>query len=85
MTWRVIIPTDFQQRIWDLPPGPRSALHDFVAERLRIDPHAATSPYGQDPGGPVQVRTAAVGPLITAWIVSAKSGDITLVELVHAG
>jgi hypothetical protein len=82
VTYRVIVPPDLQQEIWQLPAGDRGQLVDLFAQ-LQTNPDAATVPYGADDAGPVRMRTAAVGNVIAVVLVNETTGNVTLMQLTH--
>lgn len=82
MTWRVFIPADAQQEIWELPGATRTASMQLV-DRLRAAPDAATGPYGIDAKGPARMRQAASGGVIAVVLISDTTGNVTVTRIVR--
>lgn len=77
--WHVILPTDVQQDVWALAPADRDALLALV-DRLRRDPFAATTPYGEDTK-PVSMRCAGSGNILAVVLVNELTERVTFMRI----
>lgn len=70
------------QAVWDTLPDPASEALTYALAQVCDDPHAITTPYGEDDG---IMRTLALPMLVAVLLIDPPSGQVSIVQITHLG
>lgn len=80
MSYQLIIPSSIQREIDGYPLHVRASLEGLFVD-LREDPDRHTGPHGLEDTGPVRMRSAGRGGVITVVLISDVTVTVTLVRV----